>query len=194
MQFDQDAGEQLRQLLPGQASRAQSRIVDEISRLGAAALDGSQHDEVVEAPMENGRQCDFAQILGFAAQRSRVQLHLVGDLEQGRQRHPFHARSEADAQGQHVDLMPMIAGDHRQAGETAFRGLVLMHHRHTAAREAKSDVAHARDRTAWIGSNSQSRKLRRSSTISAWRVMPGSSGRSSPKARMRCRFRLTRSR
>ena len=91
--------------------------------------------------------------------------------------------------------LSVVRRDHREAGETAFRGFRLPDVRHrTAPCRASLDHGAGHDqppRRLRTGSKTHASRGRRSNTISAFKVMSGPSGKSRPNAGNVCRSSAT---
>src|SRR4051812_3829150 len=104
-------------------------------------------------------------------------MHLVGDLDHAAQRDALERDRVPAPQRVQVDAVAMVAGDHGEAGEAAFRGLVLQDARQPAAAAEMQEVLnHPWIRALSSGLTIQSTSLRFSRMTSALSSMSGCSG------------------
>ena len=68
-------------------------------------------------------RCTLPSAAELDAQRARREAELVGDAHQAAQRGAGEREREALAQAVQIDVVPVVARDHRDAGEPAFGGL-----------------------------------------------------------------------
>ncbi len=94
-----------------------------------AALDLSQHHEVVEIPMQNRRQAQLAQLGQIQLDRTRGQMQLVGDTDHMVQSRAFQRHRKLAAQAGDVEPVAVVGCHHRQTGQPAFGGFGLQNQR-----------------------------------------------------------------
>ena len=73
------------------------------------------------------------ELVELEPQRPRGEADPVGDADQVLQRRALEREAEAAAQRGRVGVLAVVARDHREAGEAAFGGLGLQHHRQPPA-------------------------------------------------------------
>ena len=118
-EFEDDAGEGAVKRAQRDAALADGGIMDD----GLAAADGD--DEVLELPMQDAGQAEFGAILGVAAQRAGGQVERASGSDEVFEGGAFQRDREAAAQGGHVGIEAVMAGDHGETGEAAPGGFGL---------------------------------------------------------------------
>ena len=136
-QFQRHAGEVVRHLVHRHPLGTAFRIVDQ--RL--ARLHLLDDHIVVHVPVEHGGHVQVAELFQRQLHRPRGQADAVGKADQRAQRRAAQRRGEPPAHGAQVHVEPVVIGDHRQAGEAAFRNLRLADEAHAAAAE-ETEVEH----------------------------------------------------
>ena len=92
-----------------------------------------QQHEMVEVPVQDGRQLQPGQLLGLGPQAPAGQAQLGAHAHQIGHGRAFQREREALAQARQIVMGAQAAGGHGQAGQAAFGGFRLQDHRHTAA-------------------------------------------------------------
>ena len=110
----------------------------------AGARDFLEHHEVVQVPVQYARHAELAQFVQLQPQRTRRQVHLLGDADEVGQPRALQRHAEAAAQVDQVLAAAVVGGDHRQAGEPALGRFGLERDRQAAA-EAELDAGQAVD-------------------------------------------------
>ncbi len=191
-QLQRDAGEVLRHLGGGEAVRPTRRVMHFDA---AVASHARQHDEVRHVPVQHRRQRQARETRRLEAQRPAGQAHALRGIDQPGKRGALERDLVLSAQRREVASLSVIRRDHREAGETAFRGFRLPDVRHrTAPGRASLDHGAGHDqppRRLRTGSNTHASRGRRSNTMSAFKVMSGPSGKSRPNAGSVCRSSAT---
>ena len=75
---------------------------------------------MLELPMQDAWQAASGEILGVAAQRAGGQVERAGGGDEVFEGGALHGDREAAAQGGHVGIEAVMAGDHGETGEAAF--------------------------------------------------------------------------
>jgi len=117
LQLHRHAGVVARSLVERQHALAAGRVV----YVQPAAGHPGQHDEVVHVPVQDRRQAQLAQGRKRRLHAARRQLHAVGHEGDVLEGHAAHRRRQAQPHRRQVGAQPVVAGDHRHAGDAAFR-------------------------------------------------------------------------
>jgi len=169
-QLERDPGEVVAELGDREPAPAIGRIEDR-RRIADHLL---QHHEMVHVPVQDGRLLELLELVQLEPHRARRQLQIGGDGHQIVERRTAHRwRITLPEPGQ-VDAMPVMARDHNDRRQAAFRGLGLQDGRERARPGPMNAAAHCRT-APMMGPSSTCQRLRFSSTRLAPKVMPGRS-------------------
>ena len=144
-QLQDHAGEMLRRFCHRKDAKPDRRIVDG----DALGRDRLQHDEVIEVPVRDGGKLDLGERRQFDADGARGKSELVRDSHQAFQRSAGHRHRKPLTQRIEVDIVAVIARDHGEAGQAAFRGFRRHHDGERSSAQIEfSENVHARRPTA----------------------------------------------
>jgi hypothetical protein len=87
--------------------------------------DALQDDKVIEVPVEDARQPQFAHVAQVELQGPGNQIKLSRCLDQASQRRALKRNRKAVSQAQQVSMVPVITSYHRKASQPAFSGFGL---------------------------------------------------------------------
>ena len=123
-QLKRHAGEMPRHDGEREAAHAHGRVVDD----DAVAAGLLEHDEVVEVPVQDARRLQHPQLLQLETHRTRGKPDPVGHADQVLEIDALERDRKAPAQLGQLRRIAVVAGNHREAGKTAFGGLGLQAH------------------------------------------------------------------
>ena len=126
-----------RHLVKAEASLASRGIMDD----ELVACDFSQHHKVIQIPMQNGRQAQFAEFIKFKPHRAGAKLFLFSNACQRSECDAFERDRMATAQGGQISQRPVPAKHHGQTGEPALRAFGLVDDWQSAT-DAKRESLH----------------------------------------------------
>ena len=173
------AGEVARDIGEGETAQTFGRVVDR----HAGAPDGFQHHEMVQVPVQDAGGPQHAEFIEVQTQRPCGEAEAIRDRDHVLERRSLQREAVAPAQRTGVGMVAVIAGDHGEAGEPAFRGFRLQDDRQAPApAEPEPLDIHALSRPVreWSGSRIHSKMRRVSIRTSASSCIPGWSGALSP--------------
>jgi hypothetical protein len=111
-----DAGEVLRYFCKVQEQPAPRGVVDQ--RLAAA--EAGEHDEVVEVPVQEAGRLQRTQAVQVEAQGAAAHPQPFRHVHQLAEGRAIGGNGEAQAHLAQAHVLPVVGGDHREAGEAAF--------------------------------------------------------------------------
>jgi hypothetical protein len=97
----------------------------------ALPIDGLEYDKVVEVPVQDTRQLELAEAVHIQRDSTGTQLQLLSTVDQLFESNTFEGNAATAAQIQHIDPMPVVSSNHRQASQAAFSRFGLQYHGQT---------------------------------------------------------------
>ena len=142
-----------------------------------------QNHEVIQVPVDDGRQGQESNVMELEPKRPAPQVHLGRHLDQPPERDAIQRNRMAAPERVQVDPMPMIGCNHGQTSQPALSRLCLQDRRQAgSATEVQESPDHPSILRCRRGSKIQSTSVRFSRMISALRDMSGCSGNLLPLA------------
>ena len=101
--------------------------------VSAACLDGGQHDEMVEVPVQYGRQRELVEIFQLDLDRPRLESEAVGQADEIVERGPCQETECWRRKRRQVGPVAVERSHHRKTGEAALGRLGLQDERDAVA-------------------------------------------------------------